>query len=777
MSFPRIIERTVSLGALAWRESLPGMVYQGEQNAHQFVIHCTKDGSPVTLTGSVLLKFLRQDGVTVDVPGSIVDGAATVTLSGNCYAVMGRAEITIFVTQDSATVAVYSANTAVTRTTGGEEISGGDIIDMPALQARFEEMGEAIEDCETATAAAEAVSSKTETLQEEIISVEGRVLNKVQLPNDFIYGRYLNNGFATVTSYARNRNAYPPGKYIVGPYAAKSFMVTAYISDTEGEYLLTNWVTQAKTIISDRPFYVSFAGLTGDSDLAAINAGMSVTRLASGVTLEGRVESAEHDVEAVEAYFCKDYSANRFDGAYTTGGYVYPGDGEIYNNAIHAYSSWIDISNGGQSIVYSNTHHASVNYSALRYAFYDANKTFISGAIGPTLQHDDTLDRDYTVLTAPTNAAYMRFSLPTDGFTLAPDIMIQYGQVTEYLPYTGDQTYIKDAALAYSPIVQKVTAMTYGRTPSAVSASTLSDGETLKAETNSIMKNQRIVFFAKIAGTFGGVTIGHGEESYGYYIKVDASHMTYGSNGGWGTAIAHGLTIADFVGVCIEVDVDLNVKTTITTAGGVFTRTQQINSSWRGAVFAKSMGASFTDVALVWDSDDYKCPLWAFGDSYFTLYSPTRWPYYVAKSWGYNNLLLNAYPGENSAVSYADLLAALEHGTPKYLLWCLGMNDPDSASAANASWVSTVQAIKKLCDAKGVELILTTIPNVTHTAYKNTYKNAWIEASGIRYVDFASALADVTGWLSSDNVHPSEIGGRFMALKLLTDVPEIMQGK
>ena len=139
--------------------------------------------------------------------------------------------------------------------------------------------------------------------------------------------------------------------------------------------------------------------------------------------------------------------------------------------------------------------------------------------------------------------------------------------------------------------------------------------------------------------------------------------------------------------------------------------------------------------------------------------------------------MLNAFPGEASSSAYSDLLNALKHGTPKYILWCLGMNDKDLANTPNTSWLNCVQSIADICESKGITLILCTIPEVTSSACKNDEKNAWILASGIRYVDMASAIADVNGWLSDDGVHPTEIGGRFMALKILSDVPEIAQGK
>ena len=124
----RVIRRTVSLDGLARPESLPGLAYQGEQNAHRFIVRGVSNGEAVALAGDVLLRFLRSDGVTVDVPGAIEDGAAVVTLSGNCYQVMGRAELTLFVADDNASVAIYAANATVIHTSGAAEVPGGDTI-------------------------------------------------------------------------------------------------------------------------------------------------------------------------------------------------------------------------------------------------------------------------------------------------------------------------------------------------------------------------------------------------------------------------------------------------------------------------------------------------------------------------------------------------------------------------------------------------------------------------------------------------------------------------
>lgn len=634
--------------------------------------------------------------------------------------------------------------------------------------------------------------------EDNFVSLTNKTLKSLKLKNNFIYGRYLQNGFANVTTYARNKNPYPAGKYRLSPYAANSYLVFEYYTDTQGGTALVPQYTVSEQIFTaSNPFYVTFNSVTDDSKLVAINSNFSVELIAPDTdNLEDKIDNLsqqmdmfEDEINNVSDLFEAIYSVNRYDGTKIDGGYVVPTTGTITSVNHHSYSGWIDISNHAErNIVYSSIHAENAGFSNLRYAFYSnaSEDAFISGGIAPELQNDAVLNRDYAEITTPINAKYMRFSLPTINFTLTPNIMIEYGEHTEYYAYDGDATTIKDSALEKNNIIKALTkdesntiveSMTYGKKPSQATTETLTDGNTLIVENNSIMKNQYIAFIANISGVFSGVTIGHGQESYGYGIKVDDTNMTYWSNGATGTSVPHGLTIEEFIGVIIEVDVKLNVKTTIITKGGYFTKSQQINSSWRGNVFATSNETTFENAALTWNTNDYKCPLWAFGDSYFTLYSPTRWPYYITNIWGFNNILLNAFPGENSERAYEDLTNALTHGTPKYLLWCLGMNDPDGSSAPNATWLEKVQSIIEICNQKGITLILTTIPNVTNSTYKNTYKNTWIRNSGIRYVDFANALAEINWWLSDDGVHPNEIGGRYMALKLLADVPEITQGK
>jgi hypothetical protein len=173
-----------------------------------------------------------------------------------------------------------------------------------------------------------------------------------------------------------------------------------------------------------------------------------------------------------------------------------------------------------------------------------------------------------------------------------------------------------------------------------------------------------------------------------------------------------------------------------------------------------------------------KSDIWAFGDSYFGVNGDIRWMAYLIGG-GHTNLIVNAYGGQGSVSAFEDLNNLLAIGQPKKILWCLGMNDGDSSSAVNSSWQNTYNSLKSLCEERGIELVLATIPTVPSKIHK--FKNAIIKASGMRFVDFEKAVGanESTGeWysdmLSSDNVHPSATGALTLYNQAIADMPELL---
>lgn len=115
-----IIKRVWNQNRLVNIEDLTGMVFQAEADGHTFEISGVDDtGAAVELSGTVAGVFRRPDNADIALTGSASEGVVSVTLSEDCYAVPGRFALTIFVTSDGQTVAVYACVGTVAATSGG----------------------------------------------------------------------------------------------------------------------------------------------------------------------------------------------------------------------------------------------------------------------------------------------------------------------------------------------------------------------------------------------------------------------------------------------------------------------------------------------------------------------------------------------------------------------------------------------------------------------------------------------------------------------------------
>ena len=101
------------------------------------------------------------------------------------------------------------------------------------------------------------------------------------------------------------------------------------------------------------------------------------------------------------------------------------------------------------------------------------------------------------------------------------------------------------------------------------------------------------------------------------------------------------------------------------------------------------------------------------------------------------------------------------------------MNDTD------ANYEYYFGQVRGLCEQKGITMVAAKIPSVPGRS-KETI-NAYIDASGIRFIDFYKAVGAnssgqwYTGFLSEDNLHPSSLGAQALAVRVLVDFPELMQ--
>lgn len=301
---------------------------------------------------------------------------------------------------------------------------------------------------------------------------------------------------------------------------------------------------------------------------------------------------------------------------------------------------------------------------------------------------------------------------------------------------------------------------------------------TIAIKASNSKKNNIIGFEANFEN-MGSVRIAHGtsyDANRSASIIVDGTNIyLYDKSTNLRATYPHGLTMDKFITVSIVVGQTRTAKIILTTANGRFI---QENAFWGGCredVTAQAISGTFTNARLTWYVPDYNYDLWAFGDSYFDF-----WGWDIIENLGFHNFMFDGFGGRGSRGAFTSLNLALEKATPKKILWCLGMNDPDTENAIDAEWKETVDSIIELCNKKGIELILCTIPETPVTVH--TFKNAYIKASGKRYVDVCHAVgADVSNtWYDglrnnteSDKIHPTNLGTRVIADYMIANVPEL----
>lgn len=281
---------------------------------------------------------------------------------------------------------------------------------------------------------------------------------------------------------------------------------------------------------------------------------------------------------------------------------------------------------------------------------------------------------------------------------------------------------------------------------------------------------------AKI-GAFNSIEYGLGyKTSRGLQVKVDSTNITYTTINNQRFQEPHGLTISDFLRCSVYHQLKKYVFIISTLSGNYY---KEFNEDELN--YAETYGTPYiyaddttnlTDVKLSRGGSDFKKPIWIFADSYSS-FDVKRWTYHIIQ-YGFDNFMLCGLAGATSKVMYEQLLLCLKFGTPKYIVWCLGMND----GTEKLPYRTYYELVKALCENKGIELILQTIPNIP-TADKSTINNI-VKTSGLRYIDVADAVGsyDNHNWYDGyldDGTHPTELGAKAITSQILSDFPEIMQ--
>lgn len=308
----------------------------------------------------------------------------------------------------------------------------------------------------------------------------------------------------------------------------------------------------------------------------------------------------------------------------------------------------------------------------------------------------------------------------------------------------------------------------------------LADGQTLNLPQNSIEVGEYITFSATIGTSFNALYVGHGKTN-GAYMKITSNEVilySHVTNPVSEKTFQHGLTIENNIQVYIEKSKNSTTNLKIASNGKNYIFSYPSWYGNKGKPFVESDGCELNDCVFSWTCEAINSDIWAFGDSYFGVTGSIRWMAYMINE-NHTNLVVNGFGGQGSVSAYTDLTNLLTIGTPKKILWCLGMNDADSSTAVNANWLNTYNSLKSVCETNNIELILATIPTVPTRIHK--FKNEIIRSSGYRYIDFDKAVGadEATGvWfgdmLSSDGVHPTETGALTLYNRAIADMPELL---
>lgn len=447
---------------------------------------------------------------------------------------------------------------------------------------------------------------------------------------------------------------------------------------------------------------------------------------------------------------------NLYNGKYTEGYYVNYTNGFLLANQLYSATEYIPVKKGD---------HLNTSYSHMM-AYYDKNKIYLTGVDSRTTSIPDAPEDGYARLTLP--------------FTPSSNTMINVGP--SLLPYEPYKLYLVTDSASPGPEPVNI--------PAPILSSTVQSnvykesGFTLNNSTkNSTIDYQEMAnyiinfkgFFNTFTGTLG---VGKGNNSgYGSIVEINANNIsitTFDSSGKPTTPVtfAHGLTLKDYINVNIKNNYG-SVVVELMTNGGIFKTSQTISwLGYKGTINCYSTG-TLTSCEVSYFCNKWKSINHIYGDSYLSLNSG-RWPYYLYNN-GYENYLLNGYGGRNSSAAYTSFQKSLQYTTPQNLIWALGMNDGDSASAVNATWNSTFNTLKNYCADNGINFIPCTIP--TTPTVNNNFKNAIVRASGLPYIDFAKGVGAsdsgvwFEGMLSSDNVHPTNEGAKALASQAMNDFP------
>lgn len=132
----------------------------GDGSAHEWRVEVFDNGKPAELKGTVNGYFIRVDGVTIPLEGSLHGNVASVVLDSTCYAYEGDLKGILRLTDGKSTVTLSALLFRVTHGTTDEIVDPGTII--PSLDSLLEQLENIKEASENADTAADRANTEAD---------------------------------------------------------------------------------------------------------------------------------------------------------------------------------------------------------------------------------------------------------------------------------------------------------------------------------------------------------------------------------------------------------------------------------------------------------------------------------------------------------------------------------------------------------------------------------------------------------------------------------------
>ena len=528
---------------------------------------------------------------------------------------------------------------------------------------------------------------------------------------------------------------------------------------------------------------------------------ITTSKIADGAVTEAKIADGAVNnslTGSVEEYFS--FNLINFN-ALTNGAYINSND-EIVSGS-NKITDYIKLD--GKKIYWGNGFLSSYGgINNIGAAIYDANKTLIRifGAGGAS-SYDPILEEE--------GAEYIRLTY-VDGYTLRYVVYAKSDGSNPISDQTGLTTgmiddYYRDQVIKHSNLSSKLTKESVPElipSYSSVGQNGFSKEYAVigpeQTDVYAIISNSEYPSFLKcchtisfngyIAETLSGsdyIRLGlNRNNTAGKVLEITPTQAIikrYDTNYGYvsNVAFTHNLTIKDFI-MCEITFTWYGGKFRIISSGGSFVQEWQ-NSQYSYTGSAQiNYGRAFvepsitlTNAKLTQSSDRFMKPVWVIGDSYTSMNS-MRWTYQLVNNFGIDGFLLDGYAGAPSENMVPELQRLLKFGTPKYLMWCMGMND------GPVIWKYCFTEVEMICRERGITLICQTLPYRTDSLVgKQAIINEYVKESGYRYVDsFHAVCKDDGTWYTGmkyDGAHPTELGAKALAGQVLVDFPEIANYK